>query len=80
MVLKLSHCGKQIRITRKVSNCVTGKKITKISWTDRVRNEEVFERVKKESNILYTIKRPNGLVTSCVGTAFSNTLLNEREK
>ena len=57
MVLKLSHCGKKIRITRKVSNCVTGKKITKISWTDRVRNEEVFERVKKESNILYTIKK-----------------------
>jgi hypothetical protein len=29
----------------------------KISWTDRVRNEEVLHRVKKERNILHTIKR-----------------------
>jgi hypothetical protein len=29
----------------------------KISWTDRVRNEEVLHRVKEEKNILHTIKR-----------------------
>jgi hypothetical protein len=29
----------------------------KISWTDRVRNEEVLHRVKEEGNILRTIKR-----------------------
>jgi hypothetical protein len=29
----------------------------KISWTDRVRNEEVLHRVKQERNILRTIKR-----------------------
>jgi hypothetical protein len=29
----------------------------KISWTDRVRNEEVLHRVKEETNILHTIKR-----------------------
>jgi hypothetical protein len=29
----------------------------KISWTDRLRNEEVLHRVKKEMNILQTIKR-----------------------
>jgi hypothetical protein len=29
----------------------------KISWTDRVRNEEVLLRVKEERNILHTIKR-----------------------
>jgi hypothetical protein len=29
----------------------------KISWTDRVRNEEVLYRVKEERNILHTIKR-----------------------
>jgi hypothetical protein len=29
----------------------------KISWTDRVRNEEVLHRVKEERNILHTIKR-----------------------
>jgi hypothetical protein len=29
----------------------------KISWTDRVRNEEVLHRAKEERNILNTIKR-----------------------
>jgi hypothetical protein len=29
----------------------------KISWTDRVRNEEVLHRVKEERNILHSIKR-----------------------
>jgi hypothetical protein len=28
-----------------------------ISWTDRVRNEEVLHRVKEDRNILHTIKR-----------------------
>jgi hypothetical protein len=28
-----------------------------ISWTDRVRNEEVLHRVKEEGNIVHTIKR-----------------------
>jgi hypothetical protein len=28
----------------------------KISWTDRVRNEEVLYTVKEERNILHTIK------------------------
>jgi hypothetical protein len=44
----------------------------KISWADRVRSEEVLQRVKEERNILQTIKEETltGLVTSCVGTAF----------
>jgi hypothetical protein len=29
----------------------------KISWTDRVRTEEVLHRVKEERNILHTVKR-----------------------
>jgi hypothetical protein len=29
----------------------------KISWTDRVRNEEVLHRVKEERNIVHTTKR-----------------------
>jgi hypothetical protein len=29
----------------------------KISWTDRVRNEEVLLRIKEERNILHTTKR-----------------------
>jgi hypothetical protein len=29
----------------------------KISWTDRVRNEEVLHRVKEERNIVHKIER-----------------------
>jgi hypothetical protein len=29
----------------------------KISWTDRVRNEEVLHRVKEERHIVHTVKR-----------------------
>jgi hypothetical protein len=32
-------------------------RLEKISWTDRVRNEEVLNRVKEERNIVHTIKR-----------------------
>jgi hypothetical protein len=35
------------------------RRIQKISWTDRVRNEEVLHRVKEERKILHTIKRRN---------------------
>ena len=31
----------------------------KISWTDRVRNEEVLLRVNEQRNILHEIKRRN---------------------
>jgi hypothetical protein len=33
------------------------RRMEKISWTDRVRNEEVLHRLKEERNILHTIKR-----------------------
>jgi hypothetical protein len=33
------------------------RRMGKISWTDRVRNEEVLHRVKEENNILHTIIR-----------------------
>jgi hypothetical protein len=33
------------------------RRMEKISWTDRVRNEEVLLRVKEERNVLHTIKR-----------------------
>jgi hypothetical protein len=29
----------------------------KISWTDRVRQEDVLHRVKEDRNILHTVKR-----------------------
>jgi hypothetical protein len=33
------------------------RKMEKISWTDRVRNEELLHRVKEERNIVHTIER-----------------------
>jgi hypothetical protein len=33
------------------------RRMEKIRWTDRVRNEEVLHRVKEERNIVHTIKR-----------------------
>jgi hypothetical protein len=47
------------------------RRVEKIGWTDRVRNEEALHGVE-ERNILHTIKRrqATGLVPSCVGTAF----------
>jgi hypothetical protein len=33
------------------------RRMEKISWTDRVRNEEVLHRVKEGRNIVHTIKR-----------------------
>jgi hypothetical protein len=33
------------------------RRMEKIGWTDRVRNEEVLHRVKEERNIIPTIKR-----------------------
>jgi hypothetical protein len=33
------------------------RRMEKISWTDRMTNEEVLHRVKEEWNILHTIKR-----------------------
>jgi hypothetical protein len=62
------------------------KRVWKIRWTDRVRNEEVLLIFKKKINILHAIKGRKerrkeksftGLVTSCLGTAFYNTLLKE---
>jgi len=46
------------------------KRVNKISWVDRVRNEELLQKVT-EGNMLQTIKRRKaGLVTSCLGTVF----------
>ena len=40
----------------------------KISWTDRVKNEEVLQRVKDERNVLLAVKegRLTELVTNCL--------------
>jgi hypothetical protein len=33
------------------------RRMEKIRWTDRVRNEEILHRVKEDRNILQTVKR-----------------------
>ena len=47
-----------------------------------MRNEEILHTVKETRNILHAIKERmlTGLVTSCVGTALYNTLLNKKYK
>jgi hypothetical protein len=38
----------------------------KTSWTDRVKNEAVLQRVQEETNILRTIKRRNANWIGCI--------------
>jgi len=42
----------------------------KISWSDRVRNEEVLQRVKEKKNITQTVKRRK---TNWTGHIFRRT-------
>ena len=46
------------------------RRMEKISWAGRVRNEEALHRVKDVWDTLHTIKTLTGLVTSCAETAF----------
>jgi hypothetical protein len=53
----------------------------KISWTNRVRNEEVLHGVKEERNILHTIKRREADWIGHIlhrSYLLKNTLLKER--
>jgi hypothetical protein len=55
------------------------RRMEKISWTDHVRNEGVFEsRSRGISYMKYINGRLTGLVTFCVETTFYNRLLKER--
>jgi len=47
------------------------RKIEMISWTDRLKNEDILQRTKENRNILHTIKegKLHDLVTPCVGFA-----------
>jgi hypothetical protein len=49
----------------------------KISWTDRVRNEEVLHRVKEERNILHTIKRRKANWIGHIRVLRRNSLLKD---
>jgi hypothetical protein len=67
MVLNLGQCGKQNRFAREVMKCVCWRRMYLCS-AYRPLNEEVLPRVKKEKNILGTIKgrRLIGLVTPSI--------------
>ena len=54
------------------------RRMEKISWTDRVRNEEVLHRVQEERNIIHTVGRRKA---NCIGhILYSNCLLNHTIK
>ena len=56
MVLKIETLGKvdhKYPVSFEMWCC---RRMEKISWTDRVRNEEVLNEVKEERNILHTLQ------------------------
>jgi len=55
-MLKLGHCGKQIRHAVKT---LKWRRLEQISWTDCVKDEVILDRAKEKGNILHTIKRRN---------------------
>jgi hypothetical protein len=56
------------------------REMEKISWKDRVRNEEVLHRVKKERNIIHTIRRRKASWTENVlrGNRLLKHIIEER--
>ena len=48
------------------------RRIEKISWTDRVGNEEVLHRVRVERNIIHTVKRGKA---NCIGYSWRGNCL-----
>ena len=56
MVLKLETLGKVDHKYPASFGMWCCRRMGKISWTDRVRNEEVLHRVKEERNILHAIQ------------------------
>jgi hypothetical protein len=54
----------------------------KIIRKDHIKNEEVLQRVKRESNIRHNMRKGRlpGLVTSCIETAFKSMVLKDRWK
>ena len=66
-IWSVALCGAEIWVLREVDQKYLGsfemwcwRRMEKISWTDRVRNEEVLLRDKEERNILHTVKRKEG--------------------
>jgi hypothetical protein len=62
MMLKIGHFGKVDQKYLGSTEVCCWRRI-EISWTDRLRNEEVLLRVKEERNIIHTIKRRKGNLT-----------------
>jgi hypothetical protein len=63
-IWRIALCGAETWTLRKIDQKYLEsfemwcwRRMEKISWTDRVRNEEVLHRVKKQRNIVHTIKR-----------------------
>jgi len=86
-IWSVALCGAETGTVRAVDEKQLGRfemwcwrRMEKISWTDRVRNEEALLRVKEQRNILHEIRKRE---TNWIGhilpkTAFYNGLLKER--
>ena len=57
MVLTLGHWGKVDQKYLRSFEVRCWRRMEKISWTDRVGNEEVLHRDRVERNIIHTVKR-----------------------
>ena len=64
MVLQLGHFGKVNWKYQESFEKWCWRRTEKITWADRARNEEVLHRVKKERNVLHTIKIKKA---NCIG-------------
>ena len=68
----IALCGAETLTLRKVRQkypegleMCCWRRLCRISWTDRVRNEEVLHTVKEERNILRTVKKKKK--AKCIG-------------
>ena len=57
MVLKTGRCGQRIRNALENFEMWCWRRMEKIIWTNRVRNEEVLLAVNEQRNILHEIKK-----------------------
>jgi hypothetical protein len=84
VVLKLETLQKVSHKYLKSFGMWSWRRTDKISWTDRVRNGDVLQRVKEERNILQTIKRRKAdwighiLLRNCSVKYFSQGKIQER--
>ena len=81
-IWSVALCGAEIGILRKVAQKYRGssemwcwRRMEKIIWSDRVRNEEVLHRDKEQRNIIHTVKKRKAIWIGQI--LFGNWLLEQ---